>query len=78
MLQKSLGYVINKFRRFYRVPEKIVIFKKLKLQNLSHEIKQQMFYRKLFLIQNFDYRSTNGKLTGFLPYSQVKYTPQNN
>ena len=30
MLQRSLGYIINKFRRFYRVPEKIVIFKKMK------------------------------------------------
>ena len=30
MLQKSLGYVINKFRWFYRVPEKILIFKKIK------------------------------------------------
>ena len=29
MLQKSLGYAINKFERFYRVPEKIVIFKKI-------------------------------------------------
>ena len=30
MLQKSLDYAINKFGRFYRVPEKIVIFKKIK------------------------------------------------
>ena len=29
MLQKSLGYAINKFKRFYSVPEKIVIFKKI-------------------------------------------------
>ena len=29
MLQKSLGYAIKKFQRFYRVPEKIVIFKKI-------------------------------------------------
>ena len=31
MLQKSLGYAINNFGRFYRVPEKIVIFKKIKI-----------------------------------------------
>ena len=30
MLQKSLGYAIKKFQWFYRVPEKIVIFKKNK------------------------------------------------
>ena len=29
MLQKSLGYAIIKFQRFYSVPEKIVIFKKI-------------------------------------------------
>ena len=29
MLQKSLGYAIKQFQRFYRVPEKIVIFKKI-------------------------------------------------
>ena len=39
------------------------------MQNLSHELKQQLFYQKLFLIQNFDYRSTNDNL----PYSLVKY-----
>ena len=30
MLQKSLGYAINKFGRFDRVAEKIVIFNKIK------------------------------------------------
>ena len=30
MLQKSLDYAIDKFRRFYSVPEKIAIFKKIK------------------------------------------------
>ena len=30
MLQKSLDYVINQFQRFYRVPENIVSFKKIK------------------------------------------------
>ena len=29
-LQKSLGYAIDKFGRFYRLTEKIVIFKKIK------------------------------------------------
>ena len=28
---------------------------------LSHELKKQLFYQKLVLIQNFDYRGTNGK-----------------
>ena len=62
MLQKSLGYAINKFGRFYRVPEKWSISRKSKLQNLSHELKQRLFYqKKLLLIQDFDYRSKNGK-----------------
>ena len=30
MLQMSLGYALNKFRRFYRIPEK-VISRKLKI-----------------------------------------------
>ena len=34
MLQKSLGYAIKKFQRFYRVPEKIVIFKKIKYDKI--------------------------------------------
>ena len=64
MLQKSLGYTINKFRRFYRVPEKIVIFKRIKhYKILAMNLSSNCFkiYQKLFLIENFDYRSTNGK-----------------
>ena len=62
MLQKSLGYAIKKFRRFYRVPEKIAIFKKIKkLQNLSHELEQRMFCPNLFLIQYFDSLCKDGK-----------------
>ena len=34
MLQKSLGYAIKKFQRFYRVPEKIVIFKKIEIYKI--------------------------------------------
>ena len=30
MLKESLGYAINKYGRFYRVPDIIVIFKKIK------------------------------------------------
>ena len=63
MLQKSLGYAINKFERSYRVPEIIVIFKKIKkIRNLSHELKQRLCYQNLLLIQDFDYRSKNGKI----------------
>ena len=62
MLQKPLDYAINKFGRFYRVPEKIVFFQEnKKLQNLSHELKQRLFYQKRFLIANLDYLSKNGK-----------------
>ena len=62
MVQKPLGYAVNKFGRFYRVPEKIVIFKKIKkIHNLSHELKQRLIYQKLFLSANFDYLSKYGK-----------------
>ena len=62
MLLKSLGYAINKFVGLYRLPEKIVIFKKIKKNtNLSHERKQRLFYLKLFMIQNFGYSSKYGK-----------------
>ena len=53
MLQRSLGYTINKFGRFYRVPEKTRHFQKMKNCNF--------FYQKLVLIQNFDYLSKTGK-----------------
>ena len=71
MLQKSLGYAINKFGRFYRVPVKIVQ-ENYKFQNFSHALKQRLFYQKLILTQNFDYHSKNGKETGFQPYCLVK------
>ena len=62
MLQRSLGYTINKFERFYRVPEKNRHFQENeKLQNFSCELKQRLFYQKLFLIQNFDNHSKNCK-----------------
>ena len=74
MMQKSLGYAINKFGRFYRVQEKNHHFQEnQKLQNWSHELKQQLFYQKLFLIQSFDYCSTNGKINWISAYSLVKY-----
>ena len=54
MLQKSLGYAIKKSWRFYRVPEKIVIFKKIKnykiwAMNLSSDC-----FVKFFMIEYFD------------------------
>ena len=73
MMQKSLGYAIKKFRRFYRVPEKIAIFKKkFKLQNLSHELEQQLFCQKLLLVQYVTLFTRISKETGFLPYCLVK------
>ena len=53
MLQRSLGYTINKFGRFYRVPEKS--------RHFQENEKLQLFYQKLVLIQNFDYLSKTGK-----------------
>ena len=53
MLKKSLGYAIKKIRRFYRVPEKIVIFKKKKNYKIwAINLSSDCF--KLFLIQYFD------------------------
>ena len=74
MLQKSLGYAINKFGKFYKFPEKIVIYKKIKNYKISAmKLSSNWFIQNFFLIQNFDYRSTNAKVTGFLPYIIVKY-----
>ena len=74
MLQKSLDYAIDKFGRFYKVPEKIVIFKKLKnykiwAMNLSSNcfIKNFFWSKTLFIVAQM------AKETGFLPYSLVKY-----
>ena len=62
MLQRALGNAINKLRRFYRVPEKIVIFKKIKNnENWAMNLSSNCFIKNFFLIQNFDFRSTNGK-----------------
>ena len=78
MLQISLGYAINKFGRFYRVAEKNRHFQEnQKLQNLSHELKQQLFYQKHFLIKTFDYHSTNGIINwvSTLLSSETHYLP---
>ena len=41
VLQKSFGYATNKFRRFYRVPEKLSFSRKLKITKF-----EQLFYQK--------------------------------
>ena len=53
MLQKSLGYAINKFGKFYRVPEKIVIYKKIKNYKIS-----AMKLSSNWFIQNFFWSKT--------------------
>ena len=74
MLQKSLGYAINKFGRFYKVPEKIVILKKIKkLQNLSHELKQQLFYQTIFWPKTLTTVAHMANETELLSYSLMKY-----
>ena len=77
MLQKSLGYTINKFGRFYRVPEKNRHFQEnWYLQNLSHELKQQLSYQNpFFWSKTLTIVAQIAKETGFLPYmySLVKY-----
>ena len=53
MLQKPLGYaIINKFWRFYRVPEKIVIFKKIKkYKTWAMNLSRDCFIKIFFLSQ---------------------------
>ena len=74
MLQKSLGYATNQFGRFYRVPEKIVIFKKIK----SYKIWAMNLGSNCF-IKNFSWSKTltivaqKVKKLGVLPFSLVKY-----
>ena len=62
MLQKSLDYAIEKFQRLYRVPEKIVFFKKIKndkiwAMNLSRDC-----FVKNFLLQYFDSPCKDSKI----------------
>ena len=52
MLQKSFGYAIKKDSTEFQ--KKSSFSRKLKLQNLSNELEQRLFYQKLFLIQYFD------------------------
>ena len=61
MLQKSLGNASNKFRRFYRVPEKIVVFKKIENYKIwAMNLSSDCFIKKKFLIESFDYHTKNG------------------
>ena len=49
MLKRSLGYTINKFGRFYRVPEKIVIFEKMKnYKILAVDLSSDCFIKNFF------------------------------
>ena len=55
MLQKPIGYGIKKFQRFYRVPEKMVIFKRIKnYKTWAMNFNSGCFVKNLFLIQYFD------------------------
>ena len=74
MVQESLGYAINKFRRFYRVPEKIVIFKKLKNYKIwAMNLSSNCFIKNFFWSKTLTIIAQMAKETGFLPYSPVKY-----
>ena len=53
---------MNKSEDSTEFQKKSSFSKKIKItQTLSHELKQQFFCQNFFLIQKFDYRSTNGK-----------------
>ena len=74
MLQKSLGYAINKFGRFYRVPEKVVIFKKIKKYKIwAMNLSSHCFIKNIFWSKTLTVVAQMAKETGFLPYSLVKY-----
>ena len=64
MLQNSLGYAINKLEIFYRVPEKIVIFEKIK-ENIKKRFMN--ISSDCFFIQNFDYLCKNGRRNWISP-----------
>ena len=76
MLQKSLGYAIEKIWRFYRVTEKIVIFKKIEnykiwAMNLSSDCFVKFYFDPILRLS--DKIAKIAKENGFLPYCQVKY-----
>ena len=74
MLPKSLGYAINKFRRFYRVQDTIVIFKKIKNYKIwAMNLSSSCFIKNIFWSKTLTIIAQMAKETGFLPYSLVKY-----
>ena len=49
MLQRSFGYTINKFGRFYRVLGKIIIFKKMKNYTIfAVNLSSDVFIKNVF------------------------------
>ena len=74
MLQKSLGYAFNKFERFYRVIEKIVIFKRFKNYKIwAMNLSDYYFSKNFFGSKTLTIVAQMTKETGFLPCSLVKY-----
>ena len=73
MLQKSLGYAINKFGKFYRVPEKIVIFKKIKNYKIwAMNLSSDCFIKNFYWSQILTILAKMAKETGVLSFCLVK------
>ena len=67
MFQKPLGYAINKFRKFYRVPEKIIIFKKIKnYKTWAMNLSRDCIIKNFFWSQTLTILAKMAKETGFL------------
>ena len=65
MLQKSLSYTNNKFWSFYRVPEKIIIFKKIEnykiwAMNLSSVCLSKTFFDHKFWLSKQKWKKKLG------------------
>ena len=58
MLLESLGYAINNSEDSTEFQKNLSFSRKL--QNLSHELNQRLFYQKLFFIESWDYHSKYG------------------
>ena len=72
MLQRSLGYTINKFGRFYRVLEKIVIFKKMKnYKILAVKLSSDCFIKTLTIIAKLQKNWVSALLSSEMHYLSI-------
>ena len=68
MLQKSLSYAFKKFQRFYKVPEKIIRYKKIKNYKIwAMNLDSDCFVKNFFWSNTLTLLANISKETGLVP-----------